>query len=130
MMRYATTYLLALSFIVTELHNLWANDTRIQNWILRGHHPMSIQWNMWYLSHQVLWIVFAIAMFYYGKYPNRANKISVKVFIIWTILDTWLYIYNFKQIDYGYSYLWLSAISVLFFWGKDIAKYFWKTLHT
>lgn len=118
-MKYATTILLALSFIVAEIHTFWHNDSTVENWILGVDRPMPRNWNIKYAGDQAVWILVGIAMFCYGYSRNLANRTSVTVFLIWCVADTCLYFYNFKTFGYGIIYWALLAMWLLLFWvGK------------
>lgn len=127
MRKYLTSFLIALSFVVAELHCFWINDTRVQNWILQRPTPMTIGWNVKHASDQLIWILVALSLLFYR--PNRHNRTTVKVFVLWTIFDTCVYFVNFKTAGYGAMYLWLIAAWVIIFYGKRIGEYIYKTLH-
>lgn len=120
--KYAVGLLLASTFFIAELHNFWAGDPRMQNWIVAAYKPMTIQWNVKYASDQLNWILIIFAMFLYG-FPfsrNRFNHEIVIIYLAWVIFDTVLYFYNFKTVGYGVVYLCLGAIIAL-------VHYLWKT---
>lgn len=129
--RYLTTYLLAMAYVVAELHTFWHNDQTVQNWILRSFHPMKVNWNIYFASQQAMSILISFAMLTYGLTisRNRVNKVSVQTFIVWCIIDTLLYFYNFKEEKYAHTYFWLAAIWLFLFYGKRITAYIWGVLH-
>lgn len=126
-MRYATTYILVCTLVLGEVHTFWETNQsgrEIQNWILNNYKPMSVQWNVKYLTDQILPILYFIAMLKYRR--NRINEATVKTWIYFSILDMIMYFYNYKTYQYGGVYLWVVLIWVLTYWGKDIASFLWK----
>lgn len=116
MRKYATSMILAATLPLGELHTFWERDTRVQNWILDRTVPMTIQWNVKYLTDQVWWILVFIAMLLYVE--NRINKATALSFLVFSVLDLFMYIYNFKTYDYGYVYFIIAIIWIIFYKWK------------
>lgn len=128
MRKYLTTILLAATFFISEIHTFWESTSlTTQNWILRGYAPMTLQWNIKYAAMQANFIIWFVAWLLYV--PNRVNKTMVVTMLVWAIVDTIMYFYNFKNYQYGPVYLWLAAIFIAsFFWDKWTG-FIWKNLH-
>lgn len=118
MKKYITTYLLALTLPLGELHTCWEKSEPVeQNWIWKVSRPMSTQWNVKYAVDQILPIFYILAALFYTK--NRVNKTTVLSFIFLISVDTLMYFYNFKTYGYGWTYF-----SVALFW---VIVYFWRS---
>jgi hypothetical protein len=114
--KYLTTLFIALSFLVSEAHTFWHNTRDVQNWIICRYVPMELHWNIKYAGDQVVWILIAAALLTY--IPNRVNKTSARIFLIWTIIDTLLYFINYKQGPYGLAYFGLAGLWLVLYYRK------------
>lgn len=124
---YLPTLLLSLMYVVGELATLVNWPNRIENWILTVHVPMRVDWNVKYASGQIQWIIAAVMFLYYVKTPNKVNRTSMTVFLLWTIFDTFCYFYNYKTFGYVAMYLWLPLTWVIFyFWSSKHTERLWK----
>lgn len=123
MKRYLPTILLALTLASGEIHTFWSKSALYEttNWIWKRPTPMALDWNIKYAVLQFNYIIWFVAMFLYGKYPNRINKTTVIAFICFAILDTIMYFYNYKVYKYGGAYwLFLALWVFTYFWrGKS-----------
>lgn len=91
---------------------------------------MTIGWNVKMYADQLQWIVFAIAAYSYGRFSNRINKASMITFLIWTLFDFFVYIYNYKTLGYFVTYFWLPVVWFLaYFWNSKQADKLWHLLH-
>jgi hypothetical protein len=120
MIKYSTTFILMLTVLVGELHTFWENgSTEVVNWIWSENVPMTVQWNIKYLTNQVNMTLYFVALFLFAYYPNRVNFATVSAFILFSLVDTLMYLYNFKRYEYGLSYFILLILWIL--------AYLWKT---
>jgi hypothetical protein len=127
MKKYATTLILALTIFIGELHTFWERSSyEAVNWIWKRSTPMALQWNIKFVALQVNYVLWFIAAYYYGKYPNRGNKTTVITFIWLAVLDMGMYFYNYKTQYFGSVYLWLVVIWLLTYYWKNIWQYLWK----
>lgn len=118
-MKYLTTYLLAATILIGELHTFWERSSlQVSNWIIFRYVPMSLQWNIKFAADELNPILYFIAFLLYGKYPNRVNKTTVKTFIWFCTIDAGLYFLNWKTFSYGYMYV---ALIIIWF-----VTYHWK----
>lgn len=125
MKKYLTTILLASTFFISEIHTYWEKKpVVVENWIYKANKPMTVQWNVKYASMQVIYIIWFLAWIWYV--PNKVNKAMVSTVFIWTILDTFMYFYNFKNYQYGPVYLW---VGIIFLTNFKVRGWIWKTLH-
>ena len=110
MLRYATTLILASTLIIGEVHTFWEKGSQDKvNWIINSYQPMTMQWNVKFLCDEINVILYFVAFYLYGKYPNRTNKATVLSFLFLAIVDMALYFWNFKTIDYHYVYFCLAV---------------------
>lgn len=123
MKSYATSLILASTLLIGEIHTFWEKaPVRYENWIIHAYKPMTVQWNVKFVGEEVNWILFMVAMWYFGRYPNRVNKITVRVFIAVAIVDLGLYFWNFKTVDYHYVYFCMVIVWAVMYWGKSIKQ--------
>lgn len=130
-MKYLTTYLLASTLFIGELHTFWESDPGLEkyNWIWTVQRPMSIQWNIKYLTDQVLPIIYFIAFFYYGKTHNKVNKTTVLSFLIFVSIDTFMYFYNYKTEGYWKMYLWIPVFWLIIYnWKGKMSDKLWSQM--
>lgn len=117
-------------YLTSVLPGFWHNCDRVENWILRKDVPMAVSWNVKNIADQINWILIAFAAYYYGKTPNKVNRTSIIVFILWCCIDAFLYIYNYKSFGYFATYFWLPlAWFLIYFWNSKQAEKSWKILH-
>lgn len=83
-----------------------------QNWYLGKYDPMYVSWNVRYAVDQLQWIIVPLICLSYGKTPNRVNRTSMIVFLLWAFFDTISYFYNDKT--RGYYIVW--ALLALSWW--------------
>ncbi len=120
---YLTTLILAATLLIGEIHTFWERGIQVkQNWIITRYEPMTIQWNVKFVGEELNWLLFTIAMLFYGRYPNRVNRITVGIFIATATLDIVLYFWNFKTVNYHYVYFGMAAAWAILYWWTDIAK--------
>lgn len=132
MRKYIPTIWLAVMYLAGEAHIIWrlfGFDNSEQNWILVKYMPMSMGWNIKMASGQLQWILASLMVITYPKSRNKENATSMIVFLLWTIFDTILYFWNYKQIGYFGMYLWLPAAWLLiYYWNSKITKWLWRQL--
>lgn len=126
-MRYATTWALMITIILGEVHTFWERSKLVyENWVLFNYVPMSVQWNIKTAVDQLNFILYFVATFYYGRYPNRVNMTTVRTFICFMIIDTGMYFYNYKTVNYGYVYFLLALIWAAMYYWPIVRKIKWK----
>lgn len=113
MRKYATTFILALSILIGEVHTFW--EGRSQEpidliWVRDVYMP--IQWYIKLIGLQVNYTLYFLALYLYGE--NRINRASAVAFILFSLVDTLMFFYNYKTYGYGSAYfilliLWISA---------------------
>lgn len=115
-MKYATTWILILSIVIAESHSYLPSEYAIrkENWILTIDRTMEIQWNVKFLSDQVNFILYFLAMLFYNR--NRVNKATVITFIILSVIELGMYFHNYKTLHYGSVYVWSLGIWLLVFY--------------
>ena len=90
---------------------------------------MSIGWNIKYAASQFQFIIIALMVITYARERNKVNKVSVFVFLLWTVLDTVVYFFNFKQFEYHIMYIFLPlAWFSFYYWKGKKADWLWKQL--
>lgn len=107
-MRYKTTILIWASLIVNEAHTFFENVTKEANWILTKKVPMLIQWNVKFVGEEVSGLLIALALLLYSK--NKINDTTVKVFVLYWVMDLILYFYDYKGRD---SYKWVYLVILI-----------------
>lgn len=108
---------------IGELHTFWHDDRTVQNWILNRPTPMLIQWNVKYLSAEVITIIYFLAWYFYK--PNKLNRATVAAFLLLAILDLFVYLYNFKTGLFGGVYFWFLVFWMIAMYGKGAVNYLW-----
>lgn len=126
MRKYATSFILLAALTVGELHSLWANDTRVQNWILTEYRPMVMAWNVTFAGMQLTIILYFVAWLLYRS--NKVNRTTVLAFFWFAIFDTIVYFYNYKIRDFGQMYYWFAAFWVISYYWKN--NWLWNKLHS
>jgi hypothetical protein len=120
--KYATAFLILISLSIGEVHTFWEKDAiRYENWIYSISVPMSIQWNIKFLTSGINSILIALALLLYQR--NRFNKSIAIGYFFFTIFDILLYFYNYKT-SYKYStvYAGFGLVSlVAFYFNKKKA---------
>lgn len=130
MRKYLPAFLIGAIYIVSVAPVFWYNDPVVVNWIWKNPRPMPIGWAMKYTADQLNWILIALAAYFLGVYPNRVNKTSMIVFLLWCILDCFAYFYNYKQIGYFAMYFWLPvAWLLIYYWRSKYSEKLWQILH-
>lgn len=114
-MRYLPAILIYSSFVIAELHNFFTD--RIVNF----HHPMPMAWAVKFTTDQIVWLVIATAMVLMTKYKNRENTLAAKVLLVWVVIDTVVFFYNYKTYLYGQTYIILCLIIIIVRKGRYIA---------
>lgn len=117
MRKYLTTYILASTILIGELHNFWATDPRISNWIIIEYHPMLLQWNVKYTTDQIIPLFYLSALLLYIN--NKVNRIVARTFLLWSIVDIWLYFYNYKHEGYYQVYFWIAGCITISYFGDE-----------
>ena len=102
MKQYSTTILLWAALLVGEVHTLWENSTKEENWIIAANVKMPVQWNVKFAGEELIGVLVALAMVLYR--PNRINYTATRVFLLYYIADFLLYFYNYKREGYGWIY--------------------------
>lgn len=120
MRNHATTWVLALTLILGELHTvpIFSDDPmKTENWILRSYKPMTESWNMYYLESQLIKPLYFLAFLLWKR--NKVNITTIKAFLFAGVIDTGMYFYNFKDpLFFGSFYVWMAAIWFLVYhWG-------------
>lgn len=114
MKKYATTLILASTLAIGEIHTFWEKaPERLENWIITRYEPMTIQWNVKMALDELNVILYFIAAWLFGKFPNNVNRVTIIIFIALAIVDAGLYFWNFKTINYHYVYFCMAAVWIL-----------------
>ena len=120
MRKYLTTMILGLTLLIGEIHVFWERaSTRPVNWIWNNPVPMSLQWNIKYVCLQLNYTLYFLSMLTYCGYDNRINRTTVVAFVLFSLVDTLMYFYNYKTFGYSITYLTLLIIWIL--------VYLWQT---
>jgi hypothetical protein len=101
--------LLLSTYLLGEAHHLFSS-TETQNWIIFAYKPMTIPWNVKYLSEEVNRIIEAISfllMLYMRKGAEELYILVLIEYLVYRILDIVAYFLNFKTESY-----WHVGISV------------------
>jgi hypothetical protein len=122
MRKYATTWLLIISIVIAESHSYIPEKyaTVKYNWIRTVDRTMELQWNVKYVSDQVNFILYFLAMLFFIK--NRVNKTTVLTFITLSIVDLGMYFHNYKTLHYGSVYIWTLGFWVLIFYSPKLSR--------
>lgn len=59
---------------------------------------------------------------------NRVNISTAKCFVLFAVMDTGMYFWNYKTTDYGYVYSWYVVFWLLIHFGPKIADFLWQHL--
>lgn len=79
---------------------------------------MPLNWNVKYLTDEVLFIMMGFAVLYYV--PNRTNRTSVISYIVFCVIDLLMYFINYKTDGYGFIYTALLITWILIYnHGRD-----------
>lgn len=113
MKRYLTTLILWATLLLGELHTFWENSTKKENWILTRYVLMPIQWNVKLVTDEAVYIIIFAAMWFYRK--NRVNDTTVLTFILFSIIDTGMYFYNYKTYGFGIVYVLFLVLWVVIY---------------
>lgn len=127
MRAYSTTILLTATILIGELHTFWEGNTTVQNWIVNAYRPMTIQWNVKFLSQEVCIFAYFLAWILY--HPNRVNRTTVLAFAWLSVFNIFLYLYNYKLGGFGAIYFWYAAFWILSYKGNDWLNWIFKNLH-
>lgn len=112
--------------MIGEIHTLWEKPTQYilidnkwvlsqyskgkweecpqENWIIRRSVPMTIQDNVKKATDELNWMLYMAAFWFFGKFPNRINRVTTLTFLCFVIADAGLYFWNYKTYDYFYIY--------------------------
>lgn len=128
MRKYVTTLILLLSLIVQEVHIFFPDDVNNQvNLIWMNYKPMTLAWNIRYIENEVLPLLYFMAFYLYV--PNFQNRLSVRVFLYFYIVNLIMYFCDFKALENYYKiYLWMAGFWILAYKWKRITAYLWETL--
>ena len=125
MRKYATSYILALTIMLGELHTFWEKgEQHVENWIVEEYRPMTVQWNVKYAIDELNPILYFVAMFLFV--PNRVNKTTVLSFILFASVDTLSYFYNYKTYGYGWMYFLLVICWLIVYFCMSRNKQKWN----
>lgn len=106
--------ILAAIYFIGELYQSFsATDT--SNWIWLIKRPMSIQWNVKFLSEEINWFLAALFCFIVvRRCEQRENElvIATRVFLWWRFFDIILYFINYKTEKYEYIFVLLILIEL------------------
>lgn len=137
MIKYATTIILGITLFLGELHTFWEHPEEYRNgvlyqkidgewqvakkvnWIITKDEPMTMQWNVKMVCDEIIVVLYIIAAFFFGKYPNRFNKATIIIFIQVAAIDVGLYFWDFKTENYHLVYFCI-AITYFITFRKDI----------
>lgn len=130
MKRHITTYILATTLFLGEIHTFWEkqNPPRVENWIWRKYTPMTVQWNVKQAVDELNCILYFVAMLLYRK--NKVNATTVKTLIFFAILDALLYFYDYKTYSFGPVYFWVATVWILMYFWRPATNYIWRKIHT
>lgn len=124
-------YLFAIFWISTilfaELHTFFARKTGQDNWIIARYHPMTLQWNIWFVVQELNYFLMVAGVWFWQR--NRVNSTTLRVFTYFAAVDILLYFYNFKTYEYGKVYIWMAAAWLLIYFKKQITGFLWRTLN-
>ena len=105
MRQYATTFVFALIMFLSGLHTFFPDTVEsVQAWQYYHKQPMTLAWNIRYLSDQVIWILYPLCALFWVN--NRINRTTAKCFFLFAVMDAGMYFYNYKTTDYGLVYFW------------------------
>lgn len=116
MRKYATTILIMASMLLAELHTFWPSGGEPENWIWRNYIPMSVRWNVKYLSNEMWPILIFVSLLLYKK--NKINYTTILAGLVWCILDVMMYLYNYKTTGYWKVYFWIVPIWIIMYLWK------------
>jgi hypothetical protein len=131
MKKYAVTFLLCATFMISEIHTFWSGNNIVQNWIWYRPTPMLVQWNVKFAMDQLVWMVIALTIILYGKTrsQNKINHTSVIVFLLWCVFDTFSYFYNYKTFGYFATYFWIIGWWVIiYYWDSKYTRWLFRQL--
>lgn len=120
--KYIPIFILACTYLIGQAYT-FVSDTEIQNWILYAHKPMTIAWNVKYLSEEVNRVVEAIAFLMMLKGARDIYKLAILEYLLYRVLDIIFYFYNFKTTNYWYLFLILGTIIALIYLKNNAKKY-------
>ncbi len=123
MKAYTTSILLWLALILGELHSYFPDGPETYNLILRKYVPMTANWNVWFIGVNVQWLLLIMAIRFYRH--NKHNRVTIRVFTYFAIIDIFLYFYNWKTYEYGKVYIWMAAAWLLMYYWKQITAFLW-----
>lgn len=110
MRRYASAIVFVLIMVTGELHRYFSLS-HTSNWILHANRPMSDAWNVKFAGLQLMYILYPLAaLLWHNNYINKATAIT---FVVFAVMDTLMYFWNYKTAGYGVVYLWYMVIWVL-----------------
>jgi hypothetical protein len=113
--KYATTIVLFFSLLIGEIHTFWEKRSQEPiDLIWASDIFMSRQWYAKLIGLQINYTLYFFALYLYGGYSNRVNRSSAVAFILFSLVDTLMFFYNYKTYGYGLAYfilliLWISA---------------------
>jgi len=105
-LKYATTIILWLSLIVTEIHSLVENTVATFN-------GMTLQWYLWLSGNEAAAVFIAAALYFYKE--NKINRTSVKAYFLFCITDMVMFFVNYKQDGYEAIYTLLLIFWILIY---------------
>jgi len=112
-------FLLCLTYFVGEAHTFWQNDTTVQNWILFAYKPMTVQWNVKYLSEEIINVMVVVAFSMMLKNGwNKYYGVTATIYLTYRLLDVVFYFATFKTYNYYWIFLIISLFEV-YLWYKN-----------
>lgn len=127
MRKYATTLLMAATMPIGEIHTFWEKSaSQPVNWIISKYVPMPVQWNIKFVSDQLNMMLIMLAFFLYKGYSNKVNDTTVLTFLIFSVVDTLMYFYNYKTYGYGITYFGIASLWFLVYFCLKRTKYTWN----
>lgn len=112
--KYLTTVLLWASLIIGEAHTFFEkSSTKPVNWIWTNPRPMSLQWNVKFVSMEICFLLFALAIVVYKR--NRINVTTALTMTIFCSIDIVMYFVNYKVYGFGTVYVLTLLIWIIIY---------------
>lgn len=134
--KYAVTYLLWSTILIGELHTFFDKNVvsvlkdgkrvlvekqpdgsykepKRYNWIIARPYPLTLSKNIKDAAGQLIFIIYFVAFYLYGKTPNPVNKATVLSFIAFVTIDGLAYFYNHKTFNYHIVYFAVIVIWII-----------------
>lgn len=113
---------MVLSVVIAETHSYIPKEDaeRKMNWVYSIDRTMELQWNVKFVSDQIVQIAYFLAMVFYRR--NKINETTVITFIILCCIDLGMWFHNFKTLHYGSVYVWTLGIWFVVYGRQSIRK--------